>query len=145
MSADPKDVEIRIPLEVFNQGKLEVIDEVMAPDMIEHMPTPPGMPTGIEGFKIFVRGFREAFPDLHYEVVQHFSDGDMVTAVAEASGTMKGDFAGMPATGKTARWTEIHVSRVRDGKVVEHWGVVDLMGMLVQLGLAPGAPAGAAG
>ncbi len=144
MSLDPKAVEIRIPLEIMNEGKLEVIDEVMAPDMIEHMPSPPGMPAGIEGFKIFVTAFREAFPDLHYKVVAHFGEGDLVTAVAEASGTMKGDFAGMPATGKKATWTEIHVSRVVDGKVVEHWGVVDQMTMLAQLGLA-GAPVGAAG
>jgi predicted ester cyclase len=55
---------------------------------------------------------------------------------------MKGNFAGMPATGRKATWTEIHVSRVRDGKVVEHWGVVDQMGMMMQLGVAPGVPAG---
>jgi predicted ester cyclase len=144
MSLDPKAVELRIPLEILNEGKIDVIDEVMAPDMIEHMPPAPGVPTGIEGFKIFVRAFRAAFPDLHYDVVVHFGEGDLVTAVAQASGTMKGDFAGMPATGKKATWTEIHVSRVVNGKVVEHWGVVDQMAMLTQLGLMPGAPAGAA-
>ena len=54
-----------------------------------------------------------------------------------ASGTMTGAFAGMPATGKRATWTEIHIGRVADGRVVEHWGLVQELGMLVQLGVIP--------
>jgi predicted ester cyclase len=60
---------------------------------------------------------------------------------------MRGDFMGMPAAGKEATWSEIHITRFADGKAVEHWGVVDQLGMLQQLGFAeaPGQPAGAAG
>jgi predicted ester cyclase len=60
---------------------------------------------------------------------------------------MKGDFLGMPASGKEATWSEIHIVRFADGKAVEHWGVVDQLGMLAQLGFAqaPGQPAGVAG
>ncbi len=144
MAADPLAIELRMPNEVFNQGKLEVVDEIMSPDMIEHMPVPPEM-AGIEGFKSFVRGFRAAFPDLHYDVQVNLSDRDLVTTVAKASATMKGEFRGMPASGKRAEWTEIHVARVRDGKIVEHWGVIDEASMMRQLGFAPdpaGSPAG---
>jgi len=144
VGTDPGDVELRIPNEVMSQGKIEVIDEIIAPDMIEHMPEFPGF-EGIDGFKRFVTAFRQAFPDLHYTVELHSTSGDTVTTVAVGTGTMKGDFMGMPASNKRAEWQEIHVSRVRDGKVVEHWGVVDQMAMMRQLGFMPepqGAPAG---
>jgi predicted ester cyclase len=52
---------------------------------------------------------------------------------------MKGDFNGMPATGKRATWTEIHIGRVANGRVAEHWAVIDQLGMLVQLGIVPAA------
>ena len=144
MGADPSEVDLRIPNEIMNQGKVEVIDEIMSRDMLEHMPQLPGF-EGIDGLKRFVIAFRQAFPDLHYDIEFHTSAGDIVTTVATGSGTMKGDFMGMPASGKRAEWREIHVARVRDGMVVEHWGVVDQLTMLRQLGFAPipeGAPAG---
>jgi predicted ester cyclase len=140
MSEENKNVVNRIPLEIFNQGKVDVADEVMAADMIEHMAPTPGLPSGIEGFKMFVQGFRKAFPDLHYEVISSVAEGDMVATIAHASGTMKGDFAGMPASGKSAKWTEMHFSRVADGKCVEHWGVVDRLGMMEGLGFGAGGP-----
>jgi predicted ester cyclase len=56
---------------------------------------------------------------------------------SSASGTMTGEFGGMPATGKRATWTEIHIGRVANGRLVEHWGLVDQLGMLVQLGIVP--------
>lgn len=145
MSEENKAIVRRFPLEVMNQGRVEIVDEIQAPDMIEHMPAAPGYANSIEGFKQFVRDYRAAFPDLHYEIITELEEGDRVATVARASGTMQGSFAGMPATGKHATWTEIHVSRIAGGKCVEHWGVIDQLGMLMQLGLAPvpaGAPAG---
>ena len=141
MGADPAEVELRIPNEIMNQGRLDVVDEVLSNDMIEHMAVLPGY-EGLDGFKRFVSAFREAFPDLHYDVQFHASAGDIVTTVAKGTGTMQGSFMGMPASGKRAEWTEIHVSRVHDGKVVEHWGLVDQLTMMQQLGFIP-APAGA--
>jgi steroid delta-isomerase-like uncharacterized protein len=146
MSEENKRIVRRFPLEVFNEGKVDVVDEIQAPDMIEHQPPPPGLPGGIEGFKGFVQAYRQAFPDLHYEILTELEEGDKVATVVTVTGTMKGDFAGMPASGKSATWTEIHVARLKDGKVVEHWGVIDQLGMLAQLGFAgapQGAPAGA--
>jgi steroid delta-isomerase-like uncharacterized protein len=126
----------RIPLEVFNEGKLGVIDEVMAADYIEHLTTP-GFPGGTAGLKQFVTAVRTAFPDFKYTVDDAIAEGDKVVQRVTARGTMKGAFAGMPATGKTATWTEVHIARVAGGKLVEHWANIDQLGMLQQLGLIP--------
>jgi predicted ester cyclase len=132
--------------EVVNRGNVAVIDELAGPNYVDHT-TPPGMPGGIEGQKAFVTMFRAAFPDLHYTIDDTIAEGDRLVQRNTAHGTMKGDFMGMPASGKEATWSEIHIVRFDDdGKAVEHWGVVDQLGMLAQLGFAqtPGQPAGVA-
>ncbi len=126
----------RIPLEIYNQGRMQLIDELYAPDYIEHMPQP-GMAPTREGFKQFVTSLRTAFPDLRYTIEDTIEVGDKFVTRLTASGTMRGDFAGMPATGKHATWTEIHIARVANGHVVEHWGLIQELGMLVQLGVIP--------
>jgi predicted ester cyclase len=126
----------RIPLEAISQGKLDVIDEVLSADFNDHQP-PTHFPPGREGLKAFIAALRAAFPDIRYTMVQEISEGDLVVQHVTASGTMKGDFAGMPATGKHATWDEVHIVRMQGGKAVEHWDVVDEMGMAQQLGLAP--------
>ncbi len=129
----------RIPLEIYNQGKLQLIDELYAPEYVERMPQSGVAPTR-EGFKQFVTSLRTAFPDLHYTIDDSIEAGDKFVTRLTASGTMRGEFAGMPATGKRATWTEIHISRVANEHVVEHWGLIQELGMMVQLGViaAPG-------
>jgi len=129
----------RIPLEIYNQGKLELIDELYAPEYIERLPLT-GMAPTREGFKQFVTSLRTAFPDLHCTIDDSIEAGDKFVTRLTASGTMRGDFAGMPATGKHAIWTEIHIMRVTNEHVVEQWSLVQELGMLVQLGViqAPG-------
>ncbi len=80
---------------------------------------------------------RTAFPDLRYTIDDTIEAGDKWVTRLTGSGTMRGDFAGMPATGKHATWTEIHIVRSHDEQVVEHWGLVQELGMLVQLGVIP--------
>src|SRR6266545_3327647 len=109
----------RMPLEAFGQGRTDVIDEVLAPDIVDHGTLPPGMPQGAEGVKAFVAVVRNAFPDL------------------TSSATMKGEFTGMPPSGKHATWDAVHISRFVNGKVAEHWVVQDQLGMLQQLGFVP--------
>ena len=120
---------------------MEVVDEVLATDFIEHGSLPPGVPQGRDGLKALIKGLRAAFPDVRYTVIHEVAEGDMVVQHMRVSGTMKGEFAGMKPTGKSATWDEVHVVRMKDGKAVEHWAVVDQLGMLQQLGLAPAAPA----
>jgi predicted ester cyclase len=139
MGTDLKTKLQRIPLEILNEGNLGLIEELFAPDFVNQTPAPGLAPTR-DGFKQWTLALRTAFPDIHYTVDDSIEAGDKVVTRVSASGTMRGDFAGMPATNKHATWSEIHIVRVADQRVVEHWGLVDQLGMLVQLGviLAPG-------
>jgi predicted SnoaL-like aldol condensation-catalyzing enzyme len=77
----------RIPEEVLNSGNLELADELFASDYIEHIPAPPGWPSGLEGFKMFVTTLRSAFPDVHYAVETVFAEGEMAAGSITAHGT----------------------------------------------------------
>ena len=128
--------------EVMNKGNVAMVDELTAANFVDHQ-TPPGVPPNREGVKGFVKAFRTAFPDLHYTVHDVIAEGDRVVQRATGTGTMKGEFQGMPPSGKSATWEEIHITRFENGKAVEHWGVIDQMGMLAQLGFmeTPAQPA----
>jgi steroid delta-isomerase-like uncharacterized protein len=130
--------------EFINRGNLAVLDELTAPDFVDHS-APPGVPPSAEGIKTLFAMLRAAFPDLHATVEDQVAEGDRVVQRVTTHGTMKGDFQGMPASGKEATWSGIHITRYVDGKAVEHWSVVDQLGMLAQLGFAqaPGQPVGA--
>jgi steroid delta-isomerase-like uncharacterized protein len=145
MSDANKTLAARMPLEVFGQGRTEVIDEVLAPDFIDHGTVPPGMPPGPEGVKAFVAVVRNAFPDLTITIDHAIAEDDFVALHITASATMKGEFAGMPPSGKHATWEAVHISRFVNGRVAEHWVVQDQLGMLQQLGFVPTSPADPAG
>lgn len=132
---DYKKLARRLPVELA-KGNLGVLDEVTSPKAVDHA-VPPGMPPTVESTKKFYAMFRGAFPDLVYKIEDEIAEGDRVVQRVTASATMKGEFMGMPATGKHATWSEVHILRFADGKVVEHWANVDQLGMLQQLGLAP--------
>ena len=127
----------RIPQEVINTGALERADQVIAPDYVEHLPLPPGTPPGLAGFRQFWTAFLAAFPDLRYTVEDLVAEGDRVAGRVTVTGTHRGAFMGLPATGKRATWTEIHIGRFAHGKLVEHWANLDQLGLLQQLGALP--------
>ena len=126
----------QIPLEVLNNGNFELLDELLATDFVERTPQPGVAPTRA-GFKQNLVALKTAFPDLHYTIDDSFESGDRIAHRVTASGTMKADFMGMTATGKRATWTEFHIGRIANGRLAEHWGLVDQLGMLVQLGIVP--------
>lgn len=128
---------LRIPNEMFNQGNMAAADDFVAADYVEHAPLPTGLPSGLPGLKLFVTALRAAFPDFLYTVEDIIAEGDKVVIRLTARGTQEGEFAGMPATGKQATWSEIHISGMAGGKLVEHWVVQDRLGMLQQLGVIP--------
>jgi predicted ester cyclase len=134
MITDMKRTAERIPLEVLNTGNFGVLDEILTPDFVDHTPYGGVAPTR-EGLKTSARALRTAFPDIKYTVEDSIADGDKVVHRLTATGTMTGEFMGIPATGKHATWTEIHIGRGVDGRLTEHWGVADGLGMLVQLGI----------
>jgi predicted ester cyclase len=128
-----KTVARRIVEQGVNQGDMDVLDAAHASDFVNHA-APPGAPGDLDGFKAFVQALRVAFPDLHYHIDAEVAEGDMLTQLLTVRGTMTGEFNGMPPTGKTAVWKEMHMGRFVDGKLVEHWGLADQMGMLGALG-----------
>ena len=130
------EISLRL-VEGFGQGRAEVIDELVAEDIVDHGAFE-GMPAGREGVKALFGAIHGAFSDLEITVNRAVADGDLVVVHVTNSATMTGDFAGMPATGKHASWEAIHIDRISDGKVAEHWVVQDQLGMLQQLGLVPG-------
>ena len=126
----------RIPLEVINKGDFALIDELLTTDFVDHSPQPGVAPTR-DGLKQSLRALKVAFPDVRYTIENAVACGDQVVHFLKATGTMTGDFMGIPATGKPATWTEIHIGRGVNGRLTEHWAVIDQLGMLVQLGIVP--------
>ncbi|MGZ4459445.1 MAG: ester cyclase [Nocardioidaceae bacterium] len=137
MSEENKTLVRRIALEVFSEGKLDLLDELIAPDFKEHGEELPGMPAGRAGVRFYAEKVRGAFPDLQNKINMAIAEGDLVVQHVTSTGTMRGEFAGMPPSGKQATWDSVHIGRVRDGKVTEHWVVQDQLGMLQQLGFVP--------
>ncbi len=126
----------RFVREVVN-GDISRAGEYFTDNYIEHSP-PPGYPGGLAGLKQFFTDFHTAFPDLHYIVEDTLAEDDKVVQRVTGKGTMKGTFQGMPPSGKSAAWTELHITRVdANGRFVEHWANVDQTNMLMQLGFMP--------
>jgi predicted ester cyclase len=129
--------------ELFGGGRLELAADLIAADCVDHgVDVGPGAgngetaPRGPEGIKGVVRWLRGSFPDLSYEIDDAFGAGDRVTLRCTARGTHAGEFLGRPPTGRPFAVQQIHVFRVRDGKIAEHWACRDDAGMMHQLGLA---------
>ncbi len=129
----------RIYDEVINTGNLDLAGELIATDVIEHEEFP-GLSQGLEGFKQFFTTFRNAFPDLHFTVDDTVAEADKVVSRITIRGTHKGVFMDIAPTGKQVEVQAIDVCRFAGGKMVEHWGQSDMMGMMAQLGVM-GAPA----
>ncbi len=119
--------------EVFNQGRLAVADELIAPGAVEHQRS--AMGDGPEGVKRVAGVLRAAFPDFSLTIEDLVVDGDKVWARQRGGGTNLGSFFGKPPTGRKAFIEVFDVCRFEDGKVVEHWGVPDQLGMMFELGL----------
>src|SRR5690349_13228853 len=117
-------------------GDLAIVDQLVAPDFVSHS-APPGLPTGPAGVKAWVQIFRDAFADLYSVVDDVIAEGDRVVERFHAGGTHGGDFFGIPATGRSGEITGINIFRVVDGRIVEHWGNSDDLGLMQQLGVIP--------
>jgi steroid delta-isomerase-like uncharacterized protein len=136
MATDPKTLCQRFNDEVLARGKIELIDELVADDFVEHQEFP-GLTPNKDGIKAFVTALRTGFPDLSVETVAVVGEGDEAWMQSEMSGTHEGEFLGVPATGKTITTLLFDRIRVTDGTIVEHWGVSDDFGMMTQLGVVP--------
>jgi steroid delta-isomerase-like uncharacterized protein len=139
MSAeDNAEAARRILEEGFNEGRLEVFDEVCSPDVVSHDPAEPDEVRGIEAHKERVRGYRTAMPDLHVTLEDVVAAGDKVATRWTARGTNDGEFMGMPPTNRSVEITGLSLDRFdEDGQVVETWDQWDNIGFMSQLGISP--------
>jgi len=121
--------------EVWNQGKAEAIDRLMADDAIAHGLTDKNGKElrGPSSFKEFHRSFLDAFPDLKIEVADTVAADDKLVARCVVRGTHKGDGLGFKATGKRAEMTGISIIRVKNGRIVEAWNNFDFLTLFQQL------------
>lgn len=128
--------------EAWNQGKLAICDELLAPSFVGHNAGTPDL-RGIAANKQFIAAYRTAFPDLRMTVEELVTDGDKCVARLTATGTQTGPLAvvpgtpSIPPTGKRATVQVIVVHHLADGKVVELWSISDTMDLMRQLGMLP--------
>mgnify|MGYP001156896370 FL=1 len=118
----------------MNNQDYTFIDRLIDPNFVDHDPAP-GQAPGLQGIKDLMKMFFTAFPDIHVTIDHVVADGDTVAGAVTTTGTQDGDFMGIPKSGKKISMREIHMMRVADGKMVEHWGLGDSMSMMQQLGV----------
>jgi predicted ester cyclase len=123
--------------ELFNRGNMSRADEFLGPDFVEREELPPGIPRDREDVKQLTGMLRSAFPDFKATIDDLVAEGDKVVIRQTWSGTHKGEWMGIPPTGKSVSFGVIDIIRVAGGKFVEHWGQMDSMGMMQQLGAFP--------
>jgi steroid delta-isomerase-like uncharacterized protein len=137
MTAETNKATIRrIVEEIQNGDNLALIDELLAPNFVNHTPAP-GLPPDREGIKRLLSMFRAAFPDGVMTIEDLIAEGDKVATRKTYRGTHQGQFLGLPPTGRPVSVGLIDMMRLVDGKVVEHWNVGDDLSMLQQLGVLP--------
>ena len=119
--------------EVASKGNVDVLDEILAADFVDHDPAPDQGP-GIEGLKDFFRSFRTAFPDLEASVDEMVATDDHVTMRYTVRGTHRGEFMGVAPTGRKIEAPAMQLARIENGKVTERWGVTDQSKILEQIG-----------
>jgi|SRR5215211_5637703 len=125
--------------EVFNQGNLDVANELIGSNVVEHQQQPGVDPAaaGPELVKQIARFYRSAFPDLQIVVNDLIAEGDRVAARVSIIGTHQGEMMSIPPTGRRVEVSSIDIIRFEDGKAAEHWGETDIITMMKQLGVVP--------
>ena len=136
MSAEEnKALARRVIEEMFNNGNLDVADELIAQDYVDHDPAMPEDVHGPEGFKEYVSAYRSAFPDLHIQIEDQIAEGNKVATRWTGTGTHEGELAGIARTGNRVTLPGMEIVRIYEGKLVEGWEGYDSMTMMRQLGV----------
>ena len=125
----------RFEEEAWNRRNPAVVDELFAPDYVAHLPGSP--PLDRAGHRDFIAAFQVAFPDGRSTTEDLLAEGDRVAWRWTFRGTQRGEFQGLPPTGKPVALTGISILRVAGGQVVESWHNADTLGLLQQLGVIP--------
>ena len=126
----------RLLEEDISRGDEAIADAIIHPEFVDHT-NPPGMQQGIEGHKAVVRLFRSIFPDLQWHIDDLIAEGDKVAVRTTMRGTQQGAFFGVPPSGKVVEMSGVHIVRIADGKIAEHWGTNDDLSLLRKIVAIP--------
>jgi predicted ester cyclase len=134
MSDQNKELTRGVLAAMFERGNLDAADELIHPEFVNHE-APAGNPQGPEGLEETIAWLRGLWGPMRFEVEDGICEGDKVVARVVMHGRHVGEFLGKAPTGKEFATKQIHVWRIEDGKVIEHWSVRDDLGQALQLGL----------
>ena len=136
MSAEANKVLIRRLFdEVLNGGKMDVIDEIISSEYVEHAALAGQQDSGPKGVEQRLAIFREAFPDLYWDLEDLVTDEENAVARWRMEATNQGEFMGMAPTGKRVTVSGIDIYRVSNGRITEHWHEMDTLSLMQQLGI----------
>lgn len=141
MSEDNKQL-IRRYIEAVDantSGDWSMLDDFIAEDFVAHNPPIPGVSLDRDGMKEAAEIFRNATPGTH-EVTMQLAEGDLVMSRIVGRGVHRGELLGIPATNREVETDGVAIHRIRDGRIVEYWSIVDVARMLAQVGAIPGPP-----
>ena len=119
--------------ETINQGQIDSAAQFVWEDVVEQVPFP-GQGPGLDGLKDVLRGMRAGFPDLHFSVEEQIAEGEKVLTRFEWSGTHRGEFLGVPATGRSVKVWGMVLDRLVDGRIKDTRIIMDIFGLMMQLG-----------
>jgi steroid delta-isomerase-like uncharacterized protein len=122
--------------DVITQGNIESAGQYVWEDVVEQVPLP-GQGPGLDGLKDILRAMRAGFPDIVFAIQEQISEGDKVASRFEWTGTHRGEFLGIPATGRPVRVWGVVIDRLEDGRIKETRIIMDTLGMMGQLGVLP--------
>ncbi len=140
MSETNKTIVKRFVEEYQGRNDLDVLYEVISPDLVNRTPMFPNAPGGPIEVKTIFDMFRTAFDDFAVEIIDQLTEADKVVTYKAFSGVHNGEFMGIEPTGSPVRFLVMDIVRLRGGQIVEHWGLVDQLGLLQQIGAVEQAP-----
>jgi len=122
--------------EVITQGKIDSAAQYVWEDVVEQVPLP-GQGPGLDGLKDILRAMRAGFPDIVFSIQEQITEGDKVVSRFEWTGTHKGAFLGVPATGRPVKVWGVVIDRLKDGRIKDTRIIMDTLGLMSQLGALP--------
>lgn len=136
MAQDNATIVRRFADEVITQGNIDSAGRFVWEDVVEQVPLP-GQGPGLEGLKDILRAMRAGFPDLVFSTEEQIAEGDKVASRFEWTGTHRGEFLGIPATGRFVRVWGIVIDRLEAGRIKDTRIIMDTLGLMAQLGVFP--------
>ena len=125
--------------EVITRGNIEAAGQYVWEDVIEQVPLP-GQGPGLDGLKDILRAMRAGFPDIVFSILEQVSEDDKVASRFEWTGTHRGEFLGIPATGRPVRVWGVVIDQLVDGRIKDTRIIMDTLGLMGQLGVLPPPP-----